>query len=168
MYGPGYRPGGMFALLPRSLRRGGLATRLAWPGRISLVFVEDVVTILRAVAEAEVGRNDLFHVASPDAPRFGDLVAHIARLLGLQHSPIDPPWPFWPGVKRVVWLPGLQNILPFELAVALWRLSLIVSDGMVANSARLDAALAPTYAPLAEGLAATYATTVEAARIAGR
>lgn len=39
IYGPGYRPGGMFTLIADSLRDGTLAARLNWPGRIIFLAV---------------------------------------------------------------------------------------------------------------------------------
>src|SRR5260221_6246644 len=42
VYGPGGKAGGMFDLLIAGVRTGGLISRINWPGRSSVIFVDDV------------------------------------------------------------------------------------------------------------------------------
>ena len=45
VYGPGQKPGGMFDLLLGYVGRGALLGRLLWPGRTSVMFVDDVARV---------------------------------------------------------------------------------------------------------------------------
>lgn len=156
IYGPGYRPGGMFSILEKSLREGTLTARIAWPGRMSLLYVNDAVDLLIRLGTEKTGKNALYHASSGEDPRYDELITLIARLLGLRRKRIPLPKTFWSVLARAVYLPGLLSVLPFKVRIAAWRVSLIVMDGMVADSSRLDAAFAPRYTPLEEGLAHTY------------
>jgi UDP-glucose 4-epimerase len=159
VYGPGFRPGGMFNIIAKSLHKGSLPARLSWPGRMSLIYVDDAVNILIDLGIKDVGKNTLFHASSGEDPRYDDLITLIAKTLKIKRRRISPPWPFWSIVRTLVWIPGLMSIFPFKLKIALWRISLIVIDGMVADSTKLNNALSPCYTPLEKGLAATYDKT---------
>lgn len=162
VYGPGFRPGGMFEHIARGLERGSLAVRLAWPGRMTLVYLDDVVEVLLTLATTGAGRNDLYHMAAGDAPRFDEVIEAVAGVLNVERRRIAPPRPFWSLVRRVVWLPKLLSVLPFRLRVAVWRISLVVTDGMVTDGARLERAVPRRHTPLAEGLAVQHAAHVQA------
>ncbi len=156
VYGPGYRSGGMFNKFAEGLRNGSLSVRLSWPGRMSLLYVADAVDILIELGTKEAGRNTLYHASSGEDPRIDDLINLIAKEIGISRKRIALPWPFWSIVRKLVWFPWLLSILPFNLKITVWRISLIVIDGMVADSSKLNQKLSPRYTPLEEGLAATY------------
>ncbi len=164
VYGPGYRSGGMFNILAESLRHGSLITRLPWPGRMSLLYVDDAVEILIRLGTEDAGKNSLYHASSGEDPRYDDLITLIAQTLGVNRKRIALPRPFWTLIRTLVWLPGLMSILPFKLKIAVWRISLIVIDGMVANSTKLNRKLSPRYTPIEEGLASTYNETYNLSR----
>jgi nucleoside-diphosphate-sugar epimerase len=46
VYGPGYRPGGMFDVVAKSLPRNTLSTRILWPGKMAIIQVHDLARIL--------------------------------------------------------------------------------------------------------------------------
>jgi len=159
VYGPGYRPGGMFSKLAESLKKGSLPARLSWPGRMSLLYVEDAADILIDLGTKETVKNSLYHASSGEDPTFDELITLIAKEICVSRKRISLPLPFWSFIRELVWLPGLMSILPFKLKIAIWRISLIVIDGMVADSTKLNWELAPHYTTLEEGLAATYGKT---------
>ena len=57
--------------------------RLAWPGRIGLVYVDDLVNVLIAVATHEAGENELYVLSSGLAPTLDELNDRVAEVLGL-------------------------------------------------------------------------------------
>jgi UDP-glucose 4-epimerase len=156
VYGPGYRSGGMFNKLAEGLRSGSLSARLSWPGRMSLIYVDDAADILIELGTKEAGKNSLYHASSGEDPRFNELIDLIANEIGFKRKRIALPSLFWTLLRRLVWLPGLMLILPFKLKIAVWRISLIVIDGMVANTSKLNRELPFHYTLLDAGLAATY------------
>ncbi len=161
VYGPGYRPGGMFDKLAESLYRGTLPSRLAWPGRISLLYVSDAVDALIALGTTDAGRNTLYHISSGEAPTLDELITKIARVIGIKRRRISPLFLFWSLVRATVWLPGLMRLLPFRLRNVIWRMSLVVCDGLVAESTKFHNALPLQYTCLDEGLTATYLEAIE-------
>jgi len=161
VYGPGYRSGGMFNKLAESLRSGSLSARLSWPGRMSLIYVNDAIDILIKLGTKGAGKNSLYHASSGEDPRFDELITLIAKEIGVNRRRITLPWAFWSLVRALLWLPGLMLILPFKLKIAVWRISLIVIDGMVADNSKLNQELSPHYTPLKIGLAATYDKTYD-------
>jgi UDP-glucose 4-epimerase len=156
VYGPGYRPGGMFTLIADSLENGTLSARLNWPGRISLVYVEDVVRVLVSLGTKKADVNTLYHISSGEDPVFDALISRVADVLEIKRRRISLPRPIWSLIRFLVWLPGLRVVLPFKLKNILWRLSLVISDGLVANAGKINGLLPIKYTPLDEGLMYTY------------
>src|SRR5262245_57818002 len=62
LYGPGVRTG-LIPVLVEGLRQGRLAARLNWPGRVSLLFVEDAVRLLLFLAECPQAANETFFLS---------------------------------------------------------------------------------------------------------
>jgi UDP-glucose 4-epimerase len=156
VYGPGYRPGGMFTLISESLKKGTLPSRLNWPGRMSLVYLEDVVEVLVSLGTKKAGFNTLYHISSGEDPVLDDLISRIADALEIKRRRMALPRFLWKLIRFLAWLPGLMSVLPFGLKNSLWRLSLIIIDGLVANSSKINNVLAIKYTPLEEGLLTTY------------
>jgi nucleoside-diphosphate-sugar epimerase len=156
VYGPGYRPGGMFTLISDSLKNGTLPSRLNWPGRMSLVYLEDVVEVLVSLGIKKAAVNTLYHISSGEDPVFDNLISRVADVLGIKRRRMALPRFLWTLIRFLVWLPGVMSVLPFGLRNSLWRLSLIITDGLVANSSKINNVLSIKYMPLDEGLLATY------------
>jgi UDP-glucose 4-epimerase len=154
--GPNYRPGGLWALIAESLKRGTLMARLAWPGRVGLVYVGDVVNALTALATHEAGRNALYHLSSGLAPTLDDIIGRAAQALQVERKRIQLPRPAWALLRRAAWLPGLLPLLPYKLRILVWRLSLILTDGFVADGNKLNALLGLKYTSLDDALRMTY------------
>ena len=157
MYGPGYRPGGLFDTIADSLRRGTLTARLDWPGRIGLVYVDDVVNALIAVASGPAGRDELYVLSSNQAPTLDELNDKVAATLGLRRRRLQLPRFVWAMMRRFVWLPGVVSIPIYSLHNLCWRLSLVLIDGMVGDGRKLNARVPLTFTSLEEGLRATFA-----------
>jgi len=161
VFGPNYRPGGLFDQIADSLRRGTLVARLAWPGRIGLVYVDDVVNTLIAVASHEAGRNSLYVLSSGLAPTLDELNDRVAEVLGIHRRRIQLPGIVWASMRRLVWVPGVVSIPIYRLHNLFWRLSLILIDGMVGDGRNLNSRIPVTFTGLEEGLKATFANAPE-------
>ena len=161
VYGPGYRPGGLFDQIEDSLRRGSLVARLAWPGRIGLVYVDDVVNAMIAVATHEAGKNELYVLSSDVAPTLDELNDRVANVLGLPRRRLQLPGLVWAMMRRFVWIPGLVSIPIYKLHILFWRLSLILTDGMVGDGRKLNSRIPLEFTSLEEGLKATFSSSAE-------
>jgi hypothetical protein len=147
----------MFATIAEDLLRGGLATRLAWPGRISLAFIGDVVEALVSLAISGAGKNANFHFGPPDSPTLDEVIEETAAVLGVPRARLALPSPLWGILRLCLWSP-LIRILPFALQVAAWRISLVITDGMVADGRKLGGVLPLGYTPWKKALLETYAS----------
>ena len=156
VYGSGYRPEGMFSIIKDGLLSNKLATQITWPGRVGLVYIEDVINILLMFIDTLRGANTVYHLTSKDNPEFDQLINIIADILSIKRNRISPPAWFWSMLRFFIWLPGIYAILPYKLKIILWRISLIISDGIVADGGKLDQITKYKYKDLKEGLTLTY------------
>jgi nucleoside-diphosphate-sugar epimerase len=151
----------LFDQIAESLRRGTVVARLAWPGRIGLVYVDDVVNALIAVASHEAGRNALYVLSSGLAPTLDELNDRVAEALGLPRRRLQLPSFVWALMRRFVWIPGIVAIPIYKLHNLFWRLSLILTDGMVGDGQELNSRIPLTFTGLEEGLKLTFANALE-------
>ena len=153
--GKGYRPGGMFDRIKRGLATGSLEMRLNWPGRISLAGVSDAVDAFVALARKGNHLSGVFHLGAEESPRFDTVIDESAHILGLPRRRFSMPPGFWPQLNRAAW--ALRNRpLPRPLRIAVWRLSLVASDGLVSDPSALQAATGLAPGDWRRALAQTY------------
>jgi nucleoside-diphosphate-sugar epimerase len=155
LYGPGVRTG-LIPVLVEGLRQGRLAARLNWPGRVSLLFVEDAVRLLLFLAECPEAANETFFLSSGEGPRVGDLVQKLAALDSAAGRPRRlPRWCWWL-IRQLAWLPGCNRLLP-------WRLLHILDDGLWCDSSKVRRLCPFELVQIDEGLAQTFAPSRAAA-----
>ena len=152
--GPGYRPGGMFSVVACGLRGNRLSTRLAWPGRISLVFLDDAVRALAAIA-AEMGESGMHSLGAPNPPPFDELIEEVSEVLHVRRERIVLPACFWAFVRWFTCLPW-QHVLPYGLWAGVWRISNVAADSMVLDGAPLNELLKLRHLPLRDAVQRTY------------
>jgi nucleoside-diphosphate-sugar epimerase len=156
IYGAGYRIGGMFDVLPKQLLAKNPLARLAWPGRMALMAVEDCAQMLYRAAtnDATVGRT--FAASSGENPMTWEIAEAIAasiksefRLLNLPKLAIS--------FGRSALGNGWQAApVPYFLQVAAWRASLLL-NGLYCDGDDLRALLGLRCQNWREGFAKMYA-----------
>jgi nucleoside-diphosphate-sugar epimerase len=148
LYGPGVRTG-LIPVLTEHLRHGRLPARLDWPGRVSLIFVEDAVRLLFFLANCPEAANETFFITSGEALRVGEIVRQLARFIDVPVSPVKLPACCWWLARRLAWMPGLTRLVP-------WRLLHILDDGLWCDNAKVRKLYPFDQVPLEEGLARTF------------
>jgi nucleoside-diphosphate-sugar epimerase len=148
LYGPGVRTG-LVPVLAEGIAAGRLSARLNWPGRVSLLFVEDAVQTLLFLAECPQAGNEVFFLSSGEALRVGDIVRKIACRLEPPGKPRRLPAWLWWLVRRAAWLPGLRRLVP-------WRLLHILDDGLWCDSGKVRNLCPFNFVPIDEGLTRTF------------
>jgi UDP-glucose 4-epimerase len=129
VYGPGGKAGGMFDLLITGVRTGGLVSRINWPGRSSVIFVDDVGAILIDAALRASAANQIYCIGSGEDLRLGDIAREAGAILGRPPKPLRLPSFVWTVIRRVAWNPVLRALVPRRAHVTYWRLTLVVDDG---------------------------------------
>ena len=158
LYGPAVRTG-LVPALAEGLRFGRWAARLDWPGRVSLLFVEDALRLLLFVAACPKAANEIFFLSSGEAVRVGHVARQIALLIDGEANMVMLPGWCWRLARRLAWLPGLTRLVP-------WRLLHILDDGLWCDNAKVCALYPFGFVGLAEGLARTFQARLSAHEIA--
>jgi nucleoside-diphosphate-sugar epimerase len=148
LYGPGVRTG-LIPVLADGLRQGRLAARIDWPGRVSLLFIEDAVRLLPFLATAPEAANEVFFLTSGQAVRVGDLARQIGNMMNVPIAPLRLPAWCWQLARRLVWMPGLTRLVP-------WRLLHILDDGLWCDNAKARRLYPFARVGLEEGLRRTF------------
>jgi UDP-glucose 4-epimerase len=148
LYGPKVRTG-LVPVLADGLRQGKTVALIDWPGRTSMLFVDDAVDQLLFLAESPAAANETFFLTSGEAIRIGDLAQRIAQEIGGRKKMIRLPRWFWAVVRTVVWLPGVTALVP-------WRLLHILDDGLWCDNSKMNRLYPRQLVQLPEGLARTF------------
>lgn len=129
VYGPGGKQGGMFDLLMSGVETGGLISRVNWPGRTSVIYVDDVAAILIDLALKAGAANQVYCLGSGEDVTLADIAAEMATVLGRPQRPVRLPGAAWAALRRVAWSRLVGALVPRRMHVTYWRLTLVVDDG---------------------------------------
>jgi UDP-glucose 4-epimerase len=152
LYGRGVRTG-LIPVLAAGLQQGKLSARLDWPGRVSLLYIDDAVRLLTFLAASAGAANECFFLSSGEAIRVGDLIAKIGGRLAPDFHPARLPRWMWRLIRQIIWLPGLARVIP-------WRLLHVLDDGLWCDNAKVRQLYPDPLVTLDEGLARTFAPRV--------
>ena len=155
VYGPGGKAGGMFDLLIAGVRSGGLVSRINWPGRSSVIFVDDVAAILADLALRESAANQVYCLSSGEDLTLADIAREAGALVGRAPRPIRLPPAAWSLIRRVAWSPIVRVLVPRRAHVTYWRLTLVVDDGFWFDARKFLAQNTRPLVQIREGLRRT-------------
>jgi len=139
----GYRPGGLFDRLKQCAHTHHPLVRVAWPGSLTLLDVNDLVALIPRVLANDACANQLLHVGDPNPVRFTDLAAWaesstVARFRRNRAKPVLVEHGLQRCAARLllaVVLPLVRSgRLPHTPHIALWRLSHLLGNSMVSDT----------------------------------
>jgi UDP-glucose 4-epimerase len=129
VYGPGQKPAGLFDRMIQMASSGALLGRIDWPGRTSIIHVDDAADVMADLATREEAADEMYCVASDESLTVGEVARTVGEVLGRPVAPIHLPRPLVRAAQTLVWNRVLQAALPRFARVPVWRLSLMLSDG---------------------------------------
>jgi nucleoside-diphosphate-sugar epimerase len=129
VYGPGQKAGGLFDKMIELASGGGLLGRIDWPGRTSIIHVDDAAAAMIELSGTAAAAGEIFCVASDESPTVGELARTVGRALGRPIRAVSIPRPLLRLGRALVWNKSVPAALPRSAQLPYWRLSLIVSDG---------------------------------------
>jgi nucleoside-diphosphate-sugar epimerase len=129
VYGPGEKAGGLFDLLITGARTGGLISRVNWPGRSSVIYVDDAAAILIDLAVKATAANEVYCISSGEDLTLPDIAREAGLLVSRPVKPLQLPMAFWRVLRSVAWSPLVRSLVPRRAYVTYWRLTLVVDDG---------------------------------------
>ncbi|MCU0726051.1 MAG: hypothetical protein MUE73_09725 [Planctomycetes bacterium] len=107
---------------------------MAWPGRITIVRLEDAVRVLRLLGETGAADGRAVNVSDGCVYRYRDLLRDVRRGAGDAGWFLPVPRVFWSLVRFFAWLPPFRRFVP-------WRLSCLLGDDLAADTSRLSGLL---------------------------
>jgi len=141
VYGDGTRDNGIFGRIGDMVRRDAWIARLDYPGKISLMHVDDMVEVLLRLAKQPLAAGES-RVVMPVAEvlTVAAIIAAACRRYGKVYRPIHLPsmfWRFCEGLARPLF--RLHPMLPHVLANKLWQLGLTVTATLYFDPAATQA-----------------------------
>jgi len=152
VYGPGQKPDGLFDQLIKRAENGSLLGRLDWPGRTSIVHVDDVAAAMIELSGRRDAAGEVFCIASDESLTVGELARGIGEGVGRPVRPIGIPGPLLALARWIVWNRAIAAIVPASGRLAFWRLSLIISDGFWFDTKKFRSVYTKPLKSLQEGL----------------
>ncbi len=150
VYGAGCRRDSGMATVIQSVASRSLMTALNWPGRFSLIHVQDLVEATIALGGSATLANATFFLCQEPPVTLGELADAIASQLGIARRRVRLPGPLYAAANGactlLAWVPGLGRRIPFQLLMLLRDQAAVSSQ-----SARMLAGFT-TRISLAEGL----------------
>jgi nucleoside-diphosphate-sugar epimerase len=128
VYGPGQKPGGLFEQLIHLASTGALLGRIDWPGRTSIIHVDDVAAVMIELSQQDNASGEIYCIAA-ESPTVGELSQRIAQVIQRPRVPVRIPTPVLAFMRWIVWNRTAGRFVPHPARLPFWRLSLIVSDG---------------------------------------
>ena len=138
---------------------GSVLGRIDWPGRTSIIHVDDVADAMIALAGRLESAGETFCVASDESLTINEIARAIGAAVGRPVDPIDIPIPLVNAARLVVWNPALQAAMPRFARLPFWRLSLIVSDGFWFDTTKFRRVYTKPLKTLLEGLRTLHVET---------
>lgn len=152
VYGPGQKPDGLFDQLIKRAEGGSLLGRLDWPGRTSIVHVDDVAAAMIELAGRPEAAGEVFCIASDESLTVGELARGIGEAIGRPVRPFGIPGPLIAAARWLVWNRAAAAMVPISGRLAFWRLSLIISDGFWFDTTKFRRVYTRPLKNLSEGL----------------
>ncbi|MBI2600865.1 NAD(P)-dependent oxidoreductase [Candidatus Daviesbacteria bacterium] len=130
VYGGDPREHKMFKVLEKDIKKSKFTTRLNWPGKTSIVHVDDVAKALLMLLKKppKPGQSELV-LLSAESPTFSEIIKVMHEKMGYSYKPINLPAFFWKLLSNNrKFILYLEKITPPSLYNLFWRLGLIVDD----------------------------------------
>ena len=155
VYGPGQKAGGLFDTMIELASAGALLGRIDWPGRTSIIYVDDVADVMIDLAGRPDAAGEIVCLASDESYTVGEIARIVGRVVGRPVRSIRIPGFAWRFGQAVVWNRAVAATLPRSLQLSFWRLSLIISDGFWFDTTKLRRFYKAPIRNLEQGLADT-------------
>lgn len=137
VYGPNCRTNHVFDRFARWAEADAWPARVDWPGRLSLIYVDDAAGILIDALELPGIDSETFFLANPEEATIGGMVREIRRALGKERELLRIPAGLVGLLSRVLDQDWFWGRMPGPVAANAWRLSLILSNGFHCDMSKL-------------------------------
>ncbi|MBI5376048.1 MAG: NAD-dependent epimerase/dehydratase family protein [Candidatus Schekmanbacteria bacterium] len=127
VYGPGSKPNYFVSRLILGIKNSNPLYRIAFPAKISLLYIDDIVEACYLSGMKDDIRNGAFFLSSSNAVSISDIIKEIIKELGLSTAPLDINEGLVKLLKSAFCSKALRHIVPPE-----WKS--IILDYLVCDS----------------------------------
>jgi nucleoside-diphosphate-sugar epimerase len=156
LYGAGYRTNGMFDVLPRRLAAKDPMARLAWPGRMALLAVEDAARVTFRAATVLATQDRTFLASSNENPTTWEIAEAIALATGTDYRVLRFPGPVATALRAMLGGWWQSSLVPYPLQIAAWRAHLLL-NGLYCDGSELAGMLGVNFTDWRQGFRRMYA-----------
>lgn len=139
VYGKNTRENGLFSILKKDIKKGGIISKLNWPGLTSLVHVDDVSDVLWKMINLSASSSDPeSYIVLSESFTLQQISKIMHKKMDFNYIEFKLPNIFWKIVKNTSKLnASMEKILPYSLYNLFWRLSLISDHALWCESSKL-------------------------------
>ena len=149
VYGPECRPDTVLSVLKKAVLRRSLPARVPWPGKTGFIHVDDLVTVLLAVAELPPPNGQTAtYLVQGETRSLADLSRLIHARLDVPFRPVELSERAWRLIRKMCSLAlRLKPCVPSDIYAAWWRLRIASENVFWCDTAKLRSVL-PGWKPL--------------------
>lgn len=138
VFGANPKKGGLYDGLAKLCRQNSILARLNYPGRIALVYVEDLAQCLVNLSIRPPGFGEIYTVIpTMQSLSVSELAQEIYKHLDIDYHPVVLPkflWRFFSrGAKLIYWC---ERFIPHGIYNKLWQLSMLVNNNYYNHSVK--------------------------------
>jgi len=131
VWGEGTRKNGLFDAMKRLISEGSVIPRLNWPGKTSLIHVNNVVQIIAYFSKSKSKSQFQTFVLSHEGLSLAEISIVMHKKLNIEYKAVKLPGIFWFTLNLIIRKSNLlEKTLPSKLYNTYWRLNLIVNDSL--------------------------------------
>src|SRR5207249_1075186 len=139
VYGAEGRPNTVLSVLKREALKRSLLSRIQWPGKTGFIQVDDLVTVLLALAEVPppFGHTETYLVQA-ETRSLADVSRLIHARLEVSFRPLELSERMWRMIRKMCCLAlHLKGCLPCDVYAAWWRLRIACGNIFWCDTAKL-------------------------------
>ena len=130
VYGLGVRDGGFFDQIEKMVENESLISRLDWPGKISLICVEDLARFLIKISHRPpIKGASRLYIPAVESLSFAEMCRIVYDASGKTNKKITLPKFFWRTISLLARNKAFfEKILPHRLYAKLWQSCIVVNN----------------------------------------
>lgn len=130
VYGSGARKNGLFDSVEQLVKKGSLLTRMNWPGKISIIYVNDMAGFIYGVSEKHPAPSSCeVYIPSIEAITLQEMSKIAHSVLGIEYKEFRLPRFFWSICRFFARnKDGIEYIMPHKMYDRFWQACLLVNN----------------------------------------
>ncbi len=130
VYGLGVRDGGLFDQVEKMVENKNLLSRLDWPGKISIIHVEDMARFLIEVSHRlPIKSTSRLYIPAVESLTFVEMCRIVCDYSGKTNKEITLPKFFWRAISLLARNKAFfEKILPHRLYNRFWQSCIVVNN----------------------------------------